>query len=139
MQSFYNALVLVNLILLEAQLVQAELLASRILLLVEVKLMDRVIEFFIVHLVHSHAEVALLGVLLVGHAAVVSGRVRLDNWATWQMLSGSDIDTEVQSVVSLCIYALIHPFEPFFWSFGVVGQFLVKALELVQAGATLGR
>ena len=40
MQPFDHALVLVDLVLLEAQLVQTELLASRILLLVEVELVD---------------------------------------------------------------------------------------------------
>ena len=56
------------------------------------------------------------------------------------MLAGCDIDAQVEAVVSLCIWpTFIHPFEPFLGCFGVVGQLLVEALELVQAGASLGR
>ena len=74
---------------------QAELLAVRVLLFVQVEFVDRVVQFLLIDPVHPHIEISLLAVFLVAYAAVVSSRVVTSMHhlaATAHVMSLSDVD-----------------------------------------------
>ena len=89
---------------------QAELLAVRDLLFVQVEFVDRVVQFLLIDPVHPHIEISLLAVFLVAYAAVVSSRVvtSMHHLATTaHVMSLSDVDAQIQPFLVLPIVALI--------------------------------